>query len=1250
MRSFCSTIVLLCLVWFAICAPALEWQSGSGYRFAPIQPPPSAKAGFTRLTPEQTGISFTNVLADQRHLTNQILLNGSGVAAGDIDGDGWVDLYFCSLDKPNVLYRNLGGWKFEEITAQAGVACEGIDSTGAALVDLDGDGDLDLIVNSVGGGTHIFLNDGTGRFTRMTPPAGLNPGRGGTSLALGDLDGDGFLDLYIANYRTTALMDMPNTVFRLRKAGGRQVVDTVNGRQVANDPELANRYRVNARGGIEELGEPDALYRNVGGTNFVPVSFTDGTFLDVDGKPLGAPPFDWALSVMIRDIDGDGLPDIYVCNDFDSEEAIWMNLGNGRFQAPPRLALRRTSLFSMGVDFADINRDGFDDFFVIDMLSRSHTQRMNTLGDRKPHIPGVGELDNRPQYMLNTLFLNQRDGTYGEIAQLAGVAASEWSWGMVFLDVDLDGWEDILITNGTERDGRNLDVSEHLRELRHVQKRSDAEMFQARRLFPRQNSPNIAFRNRGDLTFEDAGGAWGFQFAGVSHGIALADLDNDGDLDVIVNNLNDEPGIYRNDTAAPRVAVRLKGRSPNTAGIGSRIVVSGGPVMQSQETIAGGRYLSSDQPMRAFAAGAITNRLRIEVQWRSGATSVVASARANHLYEIEEPDSKKPGAARERRRQTPPITQPFFEDVSALLAHTHHEDLFDDYARQPLLPRKLSQSGPGVSWFDIDGDGWDDLIVGSGRGGRLAVFRNDLKGGFERLSGAPLHHPITRDQTTVLGWRNLSGETVLLAGSSNYQDGLRMGSCVRQFNLGRKIVEDTFPGTEASVGPLALADVNGNGHLDLFVGGRVLPGKYPAPASSLLFRNSGARFELDEEHTKVLAHAGMVSGAVFSDISGNGSPDLVLACEWGGIQIFRNEAGRLTLWDAPVTLVSDGSLRSPGSTTPTVTQLTGWWNGIATGDFDGDGRMDIVASGWGRNTRYEMTRHKSLKLFHGDIDGDGTLELVEAGYDEGLGKVVPLRGFHVLAQAFPFLRERFASHHQFGLACVREIMGDLFATMQQAEAALLESIVLLNRGSAFEARALPVEAQMAPAFGICVADFDGDGNEDIFLSQNFFAVQPETPRYDAGRGLLLLGDGRGGFSAMPGVESGIRIYGEQRGCAAADYDADGRVDLAVAQNGGETKLYRNARAQPGLRVRLEGSKGNPDAIGATIRLRYADRLGPAREIQAGSGYGSQQSAVQVFSMKGDPYSVVVRWPGGEVTETKIGEERREIRIRASGRP
>lgn len=1224
---------IICLTGLAIGLAAdvgkLEWKQADGYRIAALPVTAKGQPGFTLLAPNETNVRFTNSLSESRALLNQNLLNGSGVALGDYDGDGWCDIYLCDLGGTNVLYRNLGGWKFQDVTREAGVSCPNQISTGAVFADVNGDGWLDLLVTSMGGPNALFLNDGRGHFRNVTVEAGLVSRLGSTTMALADVNGDGALDLYVANYGVTSIL----------RTGGALNVTTVDGK-----PVVRGRYAQRIKfidGMMYELGEPDVLYLNDGHGKFTPMSWTDGTFLDEDGKPLAAAPWDQSLTVLFRDINGDGWPDIYVCSDASTPDRCWINDGHGRFRALSTLAIRQTSYFSMGADFADIDRDGFDDFLVLDMQSRQHELMLTQKGDMFPQRRIPGDLRTQFQIRRNTLFHARGDATFAEIANFSGVASSEWSWSCIFLDIDLDGWEDILITNGFPYNADDLDTKERVKRM------GTLSVEQSRKtvlLYPPLNTPDVAFRNQHDLTFREIGKEWGFDSKQVANGMALADLDNDGDLDVVVNCLNGPALLYRNDTTAPRLAVRLRGNAPNTQGIGARLKILGGPVTQTQEVICGGRYMSGDDPTRVFAAGSLTNQPSIEVTWRSGKKSVISQAKPDCIYEIDEAKAVAAQSSQSKVQGSEPA--PLFEDVSTLIGHTHHEEPYDDLARQPLLPKLLSQMGPGVAWFDWNGDGHDDLIVGTGRAGSLAVFLHDGKGHFSRVTSQVLNTPAPDDFGGIVGFVSAPGKRSILAALGNYESGSTNSPSVLRYDWSNDGVTagETLPPFVSCSGPLALSDIDGDGQLDLFVGGRVLAGRYPKAPSSRIYRGKAGRFQLDEENSQVLGQVGLVNGAVWSDLDGDGLAELILACEWGPVKIYRNDKGKLTPWDPAITF----PFSSRHSTLDTLNKLTGWWNGVTAGDFDGDGRMDIVASNWGRNTRYEAHRVRPLRVYSGDLAANGTEAVVEAYFDVAMGKAVPERSLEAMVIGVPSVRDRFKTHKAYAEASVEEIFGDRLRSAKLSEAAWLETTVFLNRGDHFDVRPLPLEAQFAPAFGVCVGDMDGDGNEDVFLAQNFFAIQPEPGRYDAGRGLWLRGDGKGNFIPMSGQESGVKVYGEQRGSALCDYDEDGRVDFLVTQNGTVTKLYRNVGGKPGLRVRLVGPEGNPNAVGAALRLVSGQKTGPVREIHAGSGYWSQDSAVQVMAIPESLTQIWVRWPGGKTVTANVPSTVREISVDSAG--
>jgi enediyne biosynthesis protein E4 len=620
--------------------------------------------------------------------------------------------------------------------------------------------------------------------------------------------------------------------------------------------------------------------------------------------------------------------------------------------------------------------------------------------------------------------------------------------------------------------------------------------------------------------------------------------------------------------------------------------------------------------MRVFAAGKATDGMRLEVQWRSGRRSAIDGVRANHLYTIDEADAQ--AVVPESKVDHGPV---FLELES--FKHTHTEPFFEDYDRQPLLPNRLSQLGPGVAWYDVNNDGWDDLIVGSGQGGRLALFTNDQHGAFNPASEPFLDRPVTRDQTSVLA---IPG--TILAGSANYEDGLTNGGYLRIYDLNRKVAGDSVLGPTSSTGPLALADVDGDGDLDLFVGGRVVAGRYPEPADSLLLRNEGGRLVVAHKWEKL----GLVSGAVFSDIDLDGDPDLILACDWGPVRVFRNNRGTFTEVTAELGLAG----------------ITGWWTGVATGDFDSDGRPDLVVGNWGLNSQFQASPDNPWKVYFGDIDDDGIMEFLEATYDPILQKEVPGRGLRPISFALPWFKDQVGSFEAYGRASMHELYGDLLKKTAVVEVNTFASTIFFNRGDHFEPRSLPVQAQLTTTMGVSVGDYDGDGHDDVFLSQNFFAVAPEAWRQDAGRGLWLKGDGQGNLDPVPAQISGILVYGEQRGCALSDFDRDGRVDLVVTQNGAATRLYRNVTGKPGLRVRLIGPPGNPYAVGAMLRLKFDGGASPVREIQAGSGYLSHNSPIHVFGLPSVPRELEVRWPGGRLTRVPVPADALEIQVHPTG--
>ncbi|MGA1235421.1 MAG: FG-GAP-like repeat-containing protein [Limisphaerales bacterium] len=1191
-------------------------MEGEGYRSAPLAVQDGRGAGFTEVSGVSSGVLFTNVLAQTRYLENINLLNGSGVALGDYDGDGRCDIFLCGLEGASALYRNLGGWRFEDVTSRAGVGCVGQTSTGAAFADVDGDGDLDLLVNSMGGPNALLLNDGRGVFKDVTAASGLVSKLGSTSMALADVDGDGDLDLYVANYGVDSIL----------RSGGRLSFRVVNGRRVATG-RYAKRIQI-IGDKIFELGEQDVLYLNDGAGRFSPVAWTEGAFLDEEGNPLEDGAWDQSLSVLMQDFNGDGAPDIYVCSDASGPDRFWINDGGGRFRAIPTQAIRTTPYFSMSVAAGDFDRDGLVDLFATDMLSREHVYVLTQKGNMHEQLRLPGDDRMREQERRNVLLRARADGTYAELAWYAGIAGSEWAWSCLNLDVDLDGWEDLLISNGHPHNSDDMDTRERIRNMGRL---GVAESRQTTLLFERLATKNLAYRNSGDLTFEEVGDRWGFNSRRISHGMATGDLDGDGDLDVVVNCFQEQASVLRNEASAGRVTVRLRGKAPNTQGIGARIRVSGGPTIQEQEMLAGGRYMAGDQPLKVFAAGK-ASKVSIEVIWRSGVRSVMADVPVNRLYEITEPamlnavKAVVPGEAAFAGKS-------LFSDVSEQVPARHQEVPFDDLLQQPLLPYQLSRLGAGLGWVDLDGDDVEELVLPGDMGGEVVVMRWD-EAGRQFVALPDVGDRLMGDGMGVALWTTDAGDGRLLVGMANPVAGDTVSGGVGFVSVkdGQVHGPELAETWDVCAGPVAVADVEGDGDLDVFVGGRWRPGRYPEPVSSRLYRQEQGRLVPDTE-TGVLFHQlGMVTAACWADIDGNGSSDLLVACDWGVVRLFLNDRGRLR--DA----TAEWGLSN----------YRGLWSGLGVGDFNGDGKLDFVAGNWGLNSPYRASDIEPLRLLYGDFEGRGLVDCLEVYEVAGLG-LAPRRDLDVVGAALPSIRGRFTSRKAYAESTIQTILADDFARASELTATTLTSCIFLNQGGGFQVRPLPEEAQHSVVFGVNVGDLDGDGDQDLFLSQNLFATQPEFKRMEGGQGLVLAGDGQGGFSAMTSVQSGIAVYGEQRGSALGDYDGDGRLDLAVARNGGQIALFHNDLAQPGLRVRLSGSTGNPVAVGALVRGVYGVLQGPAHVVTAGSGYGSQDSAVIVLGRDGSqPDRIRVRWPDGKWTTSDVPSGAVEVVIREDG--
>ncbi len=1238
--------------------PRGNWQYEGDVRWARLAEAQGQGPGFRQLDSSRTGISFVNTVTKDMIAENRNMLHGSGVAVGDVNGDDWPDLFVTQLGGPNRLYLNQGNFEFREVADAGGAALESQRSTGASLADLDGDGDLDLIVTTMGGPNVLFHNDGSGRFRRVED-AGLHSGQGSTTAALADVNDDGALDLYVGNYKRIALRDsLPPSEMQFKNLA-RQVGPSAY--EVRAEYEgMFEIEMVEGEAFIREKAEKDRLYLNDGDGTFTEQTWADA-FRTADGSPMTEVPQSWALVARLEDLNGDGHPDLYVCNDYKSPDLLFWGTGDGHFVEAKPPTLRTTSHATMSIATSDINRNGHTDFFLSDMLGRGYERRQSQMPSQVPRPHAVEASRERVQEMQNTLQLNRGDATFAQIAELAGVEATGWTWASRFLDVDLDGYEDLLAATGHAYDVQDPDARRRTARLE-SQMQSPEEKLRLIFEYPRLDLPNAAFRNQGDGTFEWMPKGWGLGTTDdVGHGLATGDFDRDGDLDVIINRLNRPLGVYENQATASRVALRLVGRAPNTEAVGATVTLHPGETSgntlppQTQRVIAGGEYLSDSEAVLSFAMGTM-ERARVDVAWPSGDTSSV-SVQPNRIYEVPAPganvnwpqsptsssDPTVPNSRDTTERHSPDSsvaqksTEGFrFEDVRERLDHSHADEKYVDFQRQPLLQRRLSQQGPGAAWADLDGDGDDDLLLGTGRGGELAYFRND-GGTFERVLGGLLDHTFERDLTGLVVAPDTDGATAFV-GRSNYErspDDPARPSSIFVLDAGPSGLHprDTLRVPSASVGPLALADVNGDGTLDLFAGGRHLPGDYPADASSLVFVNQNGSYRASRSLSRPFEDIGLVSGATFADMDGDGDSDLLLTTEWGPIHYFENQDGRL------IDRTAEQGLD----------QFSGFWRGVGVGDFNEDGRLDLVATNWGWNSKFGRPSGglgtldsprlaHPLRVYYAKTNRRRPMALLETKYHEDRDGYLPFQGLPAIARTLPHVQDRMSSFEEFSTASLEEVVGsDWLNRAATKEANTVSHMVFLNTDDGFTGHALPFWAQLTAGFSPSVADLNGDGHLDLLLSQNFFATESETPRQDAGRALVLRGDGTGHFTPIKGHHSGVTVYGEQRAAPVADVDRDGRVDLVITQNGAATTLFRNVGATPGLRVRLDGSSANPSGIGATVRLRYDNgRRGPALPVTAGSGYWSQHSLTPVLGHGSQTVDAVeVQWPDGTSSEATV---------------
>jgi hypothetical protein len=1061
---------------------------------------------FDRLPVRTTGISFVNELPETPDLNILNYLNyynGGGVAAGDIDGDGLADLYFTSNLGPDRLYRNRSDFRFEDISERAGVGSAPGWTSGVTMADIDGDGDLDIYVStvthlSVRGSNVLYLNNGDGTFRDATADFGLGHTGYATQAAFFDYDGDGDLDAFLLNHSTH------------------------EERALVYNPERGSHHPA-AR---------DRLLRN-DGNRFVDVSDVAGVAGGVEGYGLG---------VVVSDLDLDGCPDLFVANDFHEGDYLYRNNCDGSFTESIRRSLGHTSLSSMGVDAADFNNDGRPDLVVVDMLPEREEILKSSVSSEDftvAHLKQRAGL--MPQYSRNTLQLNRGAGLFSDIGYLAGVSATDWSWAPLFADLDNDGFKDLFVTNGIYRRPNDLDY------LTHVADRSVQAGLQdgitkeflgpLLKRMPQVPMANHAFRNRGDLTFVEMADAWGLGQKGFSTGATYADLDNDGDLDLVVNNVNAPAGIYRNrarqETGHHYLTVRLRGAGPNRDGIGTKVTAYHGGGLQVVEQMPTRGFQSSVDLRLHFGLGEATVVDSLLVVWPDRRFQMLRSVPADQTIELSQTE-----AAGQFAYPAPKRESALVEDLGERLAidYRHRENTFFDYNREPFIPHQLSTEGPALAVADINQDGREDLFVGGAKWQPGSLMLQQANGSFRRaVSPALQADSLFEDVAAAFFDANGDGtmDLYVVSGGNEFwdeQEPLRDRLYLNDERGELRRSPDALPAFYHNGSCVVPADFDGDGDIDLFIGSRVVARQYGAMPRSYLLQNDGrGRFrDVTAEAAPALAETGMVTSAAWLDGDGDSRLDLVVVGEWMPIRLYRQENGRFVERTA-----ESGFAGSEG-----------WWSSVAVVDLERDGRPDLILGNLGLNSLIRASSSEPVRLLVHDFFGNGISEQILTTYRGG--KSFPLMGRDDFIKAMPELRGRFPTYASFaGRTLENIIAASELRAAEVREARILTSSVARNAGDGrFELQALPREAQFAPIRAVLSGDFDADGVVDVLVAGNFFGVPPLRGRYDASYGLLLRGDA---LTPVGMAESNLILRGEVRALATVEHASGGRL-LVVARN------------------------------------------------------------------------------------------------------